>query len=656
MDGNIHRRNLMRDKENVPHPSSDAHDDYSPRPSHQYYSQSNRHQGSPPINLKALKSTSLSCAKSLTNKLISLSNSGIQAASSAINNYKENVAASQRKAAYNNPNSFIRIAERISSTDDPIASHRELVAVIEHLLIWPNPPIQLQLERDRYGVPTNEAMRNVRLINMSLLEKILTYVEGRRDCCLFIIKFVTWRIRTTTLPEEVILSLEFLQHCVERYGGFVLALMTKSCMRRFRRLMRMTKLNTSIAGGVKKQLTKLLIGSSNMHPGVATDVRIHVIKAKVLYMLQLWHDVFLLDQGMYPVFFQGYREMRERGIRFPQIEESEKSKINTSKVVPKARFVIGGSVVLPLSPEELDSILVTVNKMSTLSPGPEYDEAIRQLKQSKAKIISSINILAERRSSAADAATYEEIMRKMLMLNDCVCAHLSLGEAGSQPASQLLSKIETLGKEMQPSSPTSNRKEGTANLLELNSDSDSDNNDAFDKFFGVDTDRGQSKSEGEDCDKFFAEFGIFGVESKGGPQSERTTSFSRRDYASDLDSLVFGNPVKEPSTSAPVSTRMLSIRTDSISSSEPSEAPNLESGRFSGTESESASERNIEKLLTTPVQTFQLAEEERHAVDESNPQPATEKNDAAPKKSLSQLMEDLDNMENDFSHMSMTGF
>ncbi|AFZ79879.1 hypothetical protein BEWA_027280 [Theileria equi strain WA] len=261
----------------------------------------------PTINLKTLKNASLSCAKNLTNKLKNLSNAstsriprgghgGNAYGSSQGNSY----GSSHQDGRYGqaegnathysaNPNSLKSIATRLASSTESIMTHRELVAVIERLLTWSEGPMQVSLEKDRYGAPTRESINNFSIINSFLLEKTLAYVTGRRDCCVFIIKFITWRMRTTKHPEEIILSLELINACVERMGPYFLALMTKPCMRTFRKILFMTTLKHSLASGMKKQITKLLGKNTFVHPGVSTDVRIHIFKAKTLYMIQLWY-------------------------------------------------------------------------------------------------------------------------------------------------------------------------------------------------------------------------------------------------------------------------------------------------------------------------------------------------------------------------------
>ncbi|CDR95974.1 hypothetical protein, conserved [Babesia bigemina] len=691
MSDNAYRRNVNRGDSS---PQSGYDEDYYRSQSARGQKSSARSQGSPTISFKTIKNTSLSCAKSLTNKMIAMTSSGIQAASTAINNYKETAAANARKAALANPYSFLRIAERISTTNDPVASHRELVAVMEHLLIWQNPPIQLNLERDRFGQPTTESMRSIRLINEFLLGKVLTYVQGRRDCCLFIIKFATWRMRTTHIAEEILLSLELLQRCMESYGSFFLSLMTRSCMRRLRKLLRMNKITTSLAGGVKKQITKFLVGSSNVHPGVPTDVRIHVIKAKVLYMVQLWHDVFMLDQGLFPVFFQGYRDMRERGIKFPQIEVCERNKINLCPVMRRSKFHLTGGVTLPLSPQELDSILATVNSLNTLPPGCEHAAALKRLKDSKEKIVASINILAENRAQITDPHNYEEVMRKMLMLNDCVGMHLLVGGTGKSSSTQLLSALEQLRgattEEPTPQAapPTPAAKEETkANLLDLESSSDSEN-EAFDSFFD-DKSGGAAKKSDDDYDKFFADFGVFShstatSSANRGQPAEGAPADRPKDYFSDLGALNFGQAAETkpasgvPATAGPFAgANTASVSAPSGSSAAVTPRVPAEAGAFSNTTFPDIDLSALDLVArpVSPQPTAELAESsapaspaisaapssapgsERDSEDEAEePEEKKESPTEDGKKSLTELMKELDEIDQDFGHMSVSGF
>eukprot|EP00371_Babesia_bovis_P003616 XP_001612263.1 hypothetical protein [Babesia bovis T2Bo] len=553
MTKEVHRRHVERTQ-------SSPRDEYVSEEyrQHQYRGPSGgRSHGSQSISLKSLKHTGLSCAKSLTSKIISMSNSGIQAASSAITAYKETAAANARKAALADPNSFLRISERIATTNDPITSHRELVGVIEHLLTWTGQPVQLTLEKDRFGRPTSQSMYNIRLINDFVVEKVLIYIRGRRDCCVFIYKFTNWRMRTTYQPEEIILCLELLQYCMESFGGYFLGLMTSSCMRRFKKLLKMTKISTSLAGGVKKQLTKFLVGSSNVHPGVPTDVRIHVIKAKVLYMIQLWHDVFLLDQGMYFTFFEGYRNMRESGIKFPPIDPNEKQKINLSPVVSVNRYSIAPGVALPLSPEEFDIILSTLQTLSTEMPGPQQDAALARLAESKKKLVSSINILTENRPEMADDASYEAIMRKLLLLNDCIGAHLTTGSNLEEARMKLQTIIERDNRHRIGCFCHEHDDHGDDEdkMVSVNSSSDSENED-FGNFFSSDK-SGTHKKSDEDYDKFFADFGLFGNNVKSVEKMDSVHS-EGGNYVNDLECLSFDNPVTTSSQDINVASAALS--------------------------------------------------------------------------------------------------
>ncbi|GFE55196.1 hypothetical protein BaOVIS_026000 [Babesia ovis] len=701
MSEETHRRNVGR-----PHSSPRegyGADGYSAN-SYRGSSSSRSHHGSQSISLKSIKNTSLNCAKSLTNKIISMSNTGIQAASSAFNTYKETAAANARKAALADPNSFLRIAERIANTGDPILSHRELVGVIEHMLTWTGPPAQLTLERDRYGHPTAESMCNIRLINEFMMEKVLIYIRGRRDCCVFVYKFTNWRMKTTYQPEEVIQCLELLQHCMESFGGFFLSLMTKSSMKRFKKLLRMTKISNSIAGGVKKQLTKLLVGSSNVHPGVPTDVRIHVIKAKVMYMIQLWHDVFLLEQGQYPVFFQGYRNLRESGIKFPQIDPMEHQKINLTPIVPKNRFAIAPGINLPLSPDEFDNILSTLQVLNSAPPGAQHALAVKRLADSKKKVVASINILVESRTQMSDPRQYEEIMRKMLLLNDCMGAHLTVGGDVAEANAKLMSFLEHEQKVEQQSENAQGSGYGartccycgehedeeeapaSSNLVDLDSSSDSEN-EQFNTFFGKDN---NTKRNDEDYDQFFADFGVFG----GSTSAKLDSSHSERggNYVNDLETLRFDNPV-----GVNTKTGGATSNTDAFGDDLFGAAINTKNTSLTGVIGTNNNDTDLTGVvdstnnLTGIVDSTKMASNgstsviatvdstnsltgtvgeskwsnldidlgEDAATEEPKTGGATEDDpvtDNKDKKSLTELMNEFDNVELDFGHMSVTGF
>ncbi|CDI85865.1 hypothetical protein, conserved [Eimeria praecox] len=71
-----------------------------------------------------------------------------------------------------------------------------------------------------------------------------------------------------------------------------------------------------------------------VHPGVATDPRIHKLKRKVLFMFQLWHDSFVLQQDRCPAIFSMYRKLRSKGVEFPQVDRSQKYLVKNAEESP----------------------------------------------------------------------------------------------------------------------------------------------------------------------------------------------------------------------------------------------------------------------------------------------------------------------------------
>ncbi|KAK2195207.1 bifunctional ENTH-VHS/VHS domain [Babesia duncani] len=591
--------------DNLYHRSVPKSDDSSPEKARHYSNASQSHNrggGSQQINFKSMKSTGINAAKSLTSKILNLSNSGIAAATIALNNYKES-QASHSKSCVSNENSFERIQERISNTQDPITTHRELVAMIECALAWKRPPVQTPTERDCFGAFTQEIISRFRLLNYDIMNKILGYVEGRRDCCLFIIKFTTWRMRTTKHPEEVLLSLEMLETCMERFGSYFLALFSKALMRTFRKLMLMTTLRTSIVHGVRKHLAKLLVGSSGAHPGVATDPRIHIIKSKTLYMVQLWHDTFLLEQGIFPVFFEGYRSMRTRGVRFPTVNEADKAKINKN---PVNLVTPGIHPNVSLSNVDLDEIMAAVNILNDTSSGPEYEAALRRLGVIKQKLVVCIQNLVE---DPSESEAKQALLERMLRLNSAIDAHNSLThDAGSQSSARILAELGAMTSEH-------NQQDDEMNLLVLDTPSDSDDDNAqidFESHFTFSKNLSDNKEE--------------------------------VDFFDDLNALNFGNPVLEQgaSTEQP--------KSESVSSRSPRDS---NPGLIANVPEDSTTSHDVQKLPNSP------SSEKPKAEPNAEPSPGPKESQERKKqsgKSLQEMLTELDNIDVDFGHMSMTGF
>lgn len=48
------------------------------------------------------------------------------------------------------------------------------------------------------------------------------------------------------------------------------------------------------------------------------------IEEKVLYVIQLWADTFMMNEDDFPYVMQNYRELRKEGIKFPPRDTTEK--------------------------------------------------------------------------------------------------------------------------------------------------------------------------------------------------------------------------------------------------------------------------------------------------------------------------------------------
>ncbi|XP_951921.1 uncharacterized protein TA15160 [Theileria annulata] len=331
MDENTHKRLISRNISNTnqQHYSNTNQHYCTNSNSSENFQDTNRKKN---INLKQIKNITTNCAKSITNKLITFSNSLTQN-----NNYSNNKYINSQSNPYsvtnpyynqsttqgyshsthqstsygtsqssqrvgspmgsgpgygvntipgsgyghgygtvpgygsgngveyvygnNKPNtvySINNIINRIVNNEDIIRTHRELVIIIEYCLSYKDFLVEINIEKDRFGAPTMESINNFSIINHKICDKILDYIRNRKDCCIFVVKFITWKMRCTKKPEEVILSLELLFNCLHKFGGYFLILFTKSLMKTLRKLLFITNFKSSITSNVKKKITKIL--------------------------------------------------------------------------------------------------------------------------------------------------------------------------------------------------------------------------------------------------------------------------------------------------------------------------------------------------------------------------------------------------------------
>lgn len=61
---------------------------------------------------------------------------------------------------------------------------------------------------------------------------------------------------------------------------------------------------------------------------------IDVIEFKVLYLVQLWADTFMMEESQYKAMMDLYRQLRKEGIQFPSRDVNDKFMIKCSGSSP----------------------------------------------------------------------------------------------------------------------------------------------------------------------------------------------------------------------------------------------------------------------------------------------------------------------------------
>jgi hypothetical protein len=52
-----------------------------------------------------------------------------------------------------------------------------------------------------------------------------------------------------------------------------------------------------------------------------------LIESRVMYLVQLWYDAFMLEEGRYPFLIANYKLLRKEGAIFPPRDPNEKALI-----------------------------------------------------------------------------------------------------------------------------------------------------------------------------------------------------------------------------------------------------------------------------------------------------------------------------------------
>ncbi|CDJ39799.1 hypothetical protein, conserved [Eimeria tenella] len=137
-------------------------------------------------------------------------------------------------------------------------------------------------------------------------------------------------------PEGMYRALELVEICVKNNGLDFARHMDEHFLRSMAKVLKITTFKRSLTKDVKDKINKI-IGGPFVHPGVATDPRIHKLKRKVLFMFQLWHDSFVLQQERCPAIFAMYRKLRSKGVEFPQVDRSHKFFVKNAEVNPSPK-------------------------------------------------------------------------------------------------------------------------------------------------------------------------------------------------------------------------------------------------------------------------------------------------------------------------------
>ncbi|PFH34919.1 hypothetical protein BESB_069520 [Besnoitia besnoiti] len=142
------------------------------------------------------------------------------------------------------------------------------------------------------------------------------------------------KLRLSSDGPLLLAAIELVAMAVSNLGVDFARALDERFMRTMCKILRMTTLKKSLSRDVKRKINKLLIGSQSTNPGVATDPQLHRLKRKVLYLLQLWHDSFVMQQERLPAIFEAYRKLRAKGVEFPKVDPSMKFMVKNAEESP----------------------------------------------------------------------------------------------------------------------------------------------------------------------------------------------------------------------------------------------------------------------------------------------------------------------------------
>ncbi|ESS28658.1 hypothetical protein TGVEG_216030, partial [Toxoplasma gondii VEG] len=156
-----------------------------------------------------------------------------------------------------------------------------------------------------------------------------SYEKGRVLAAL-----VEEKLRLSADGPVMLAAIELVAMAVGNLGVDFARCLDEKFMRTMTKILKMTTLKKSLSRDVKSKINKLLTGSQSCNPGVATDPQLHRLKRKVLYLLQLWHDSFVMQQEKLPAIFEAYRKLRAKGVEFPTVDVSMKFMVKNAEESP----------------------------------------------------------------------------------------------------------------------------------------------------------------------------------------------------------------------------------------------------------------------------------------------------------------------------------
>ena len=96
----------------------------------------------------------------------------------------------------------------------------------------------------------------------------------------------------------------------------------KNCNMNFHRYVNNRGLIPPILGLLKRKRKKLSV--IDKMTSLYKDPSWRPIEDRVLGMLQLWADTFMMQEDKYPLFMSTYRDLRKEGIQFPPRDPNER--------------------------------------------------------------------------------------------------------------------------------------------------------------------------------------------------------------------------------------------------------------------------------------------------------------------------------------------